>query len=308
MEMKQVLVESSKSYYQGFVLRESDLRRILDTIVEQFKKFGDGTTDFVYTVKYHNGTVAQTTDLDVLFAQENIGSAAIVRLAALGTYKLDASSSTVELTFRDVDSPQESGDIAVKLTIKSDSRDWVFVTSSILDERISKTKRLSVNQLSEKRSTRLLTSMFIPGMAFIAVMIATFNSTKDANEFGVKKINAINQLQALWSKGLVKDNGDLILKLAKVTAVNDVKRDERLHDFAFPGKTFGWLIGGCIALYIFALAFDKLYPAYNFCWGDYLESFNKKESARKFILVVVLLGLLLSIAGGLITNYIGRFQ
>ena len=304
--MKQVSVESNKAYYHGFVLREPDLRRLIDVVGEQLHKLGSGDIDFVYTVKYQNGTVAETADLDAVFAQENAGSASIVRLVVQAKYSLQDSNSSIEIVFRNVDSRQESGEVAIKFTIKSDSRDWVFVTSSILDERIAKTKRLSFNQISERRSTRALPQILLPMVFLISMFIGMFKSDNESNNYSREIISEVNQIESSWLKGAIKSDGELILKLAKTKAKSDLKKDALLHDFSSIGKMFGWIVGGFIILFLLAMAFEKLYPGYNFCWGEYLETFNKKESARKFILVVVLLGLVLSIAGGLITNYIGN--
>jgi hypothetical protein len=46
------------------------------------------------------------------------------------------------------------------------------------------------------------------------------------------------------------------------------------------------------------------YPAFNFCWGDYAEEFRKKESVRRFLLVVVLIGVIVSFIGGILANFI----
>jgi uncharacterized membrane protein YozB (DUF420 family) len=63
------------------------------------------------------------------------------------------------------------------------------------------------------------------------------------------------------------------------------------------------IIGSFIILSIFLIIYlYKLYPVYNFCWGDYLDVFNKKENARKTFNTVIIIGLIISIIGGLIAN------
>lgn len=51
--------------------------------------------------------------------------------------------------------------------------------------------------------------------------------------------------------------------------------------------------------------FLKYYLVYNFRWGEYLEKFNKWESFRKTVFIVVVIGIVVSTIGGIIANYTG---
>ena len=52
------------------------------------------------------------------------------------------------------------------------------------------------------------------------------------------------------------------------------------------------------------LIMNKFYPLYNFCWGDYLEEFNRIEKRRNVILWFIVSTLILGVVINLISNYI----
>jgi hypothetical protein len=47
---------------------------------------------------------------------------------------------------------------------------------------------------------------------------------------------------------------------------------------------------------------QRFFPLHNFCWGDYAETFRRREGAGKYLLSSVLLALLLSVLGSLIAE------
>src|SRR2546421_11300334 len=73
--------ESNKYFQFGFVLTESELRRVLGTAEEQFKKLSGGSSiSHHFELKFRNGAVATTSSLDDVVSQENIGSSQITAL------------------------------------------------------------------------------------------------------------------------------------------------------------------------------------------------------------------------------------
>ena len=70
--------ESRKAYRHGFVLGESDLRRIVDVVSEQIKKLSvDGIARSRFLIKFKNGVTAETGILDDVLAMDNGGSGQI---------------------------------------------------------------------------------------------------------------------------------------------------------------------------------------------------------------------------------------
>src|SRR6266702_4154876 len=132
-------VESRKTFKFGFVLRESDLRRLVDTISDQFRKLaGPGEhPGHHFRLKFRNGAIADNTSLDHVLAQENSGSGRIVRLHYEEEVGEEATGITrVSIEFTDVDVDDEPGYVSIRFAVLGHDRDWVFVTSSLLEERV----------------------------------------------------------------------------------------------------------------------------------------------------------------------------
>ncbi|HYT40832.1 MAG TPA: hypothetical protein VEP90_00670, partial [Methylomirabilota bacterium] len=71
----------------------------------------------------------------------------------------------------------------------------------------------------------------------------------------------------------------------------------------------GVLIASVVFLVLLLTGFFAIiyfFPPYNFCWGDYLTTFQKKQSTGKYILTVVIFGLVLSVAGSIIATLITK--
>src|SRR4051812_19145601 len=103
---------------------------------------------------YRNGVIAATDSLDEVLSQENTGSGEIVRLKlefrkAKTPYRIRGEFG-VMLEFINVDVEDEPRSIAIRFSIDGQTRDWVFVTSTVLEERVTKIKRLSFNQLNRR--------------------------------------------------------------------------------------------------------------------------------------------------------------
>jgi hypothetical protein len=93
-------------------------------------------------------------------------------------------------------------------------------------------------------------------------------------------------LEEAWKSGRLKDPVEAIVMA------------ERLKDQALraqmPALGRQVLLGGVVVFGLGLISYFLVlyYPVYNFCWGDYLDIFQRKESRRKFILVVVIIGVL----------------
>lgn len=61
---------------------------------------------------------------------------------------------------------------------------------------------------------------------------------------------------------------------------------------------------GFILLAIGIFSYFFFFPPYNFCWGDYIKIYRSRQSIGKFILIVVLIGIVLSVFGSIAASYI----
>jgi hypothetical protein len=287
--MNQLYVEANKSFRHGFILPESELRRFTELIREQVKKINaDPDLSFRYQLKFQNGVVAETDSIDSILSQENEGSRKIV---SLHIYGKDQKDNSISIEFHNIESDNVDIEHSVRYNIKSRDRDWVFVTSSQIEERIAKIKRFDFLPRS-KSSTRLF-SLFIPLLLTIVMLISLLSSITNRDNYLVK-------VKESYAKGEIKNTDQLIFLIEEAKQ----KQSENLNlvqVFSLPGIIVGGLvvIGVLIYLYLW-----KLYPLYNFCWGDYLEVFKRKETTRKTFNTVVIWGLVISIIGGVITNLI----
>lgn len=143
--MEQIFVESNKTYTHGFLLKEQDLRRIIDLFNEQFKKISTQPVTYEFTMRFANGAIASTDEIETVLKQENEGSANIRRLEIKATQENNEKITQIKLEFENIDSDDAYGEKPIKHNIKGQSRDWVFVTSSLIEERITKIKKLNIN-------------------------------------------------------------------------------------------------------------------------------------------------------------------
>lgn len=287
--MNQLYVEANKSFNYGFILSESELRRFNDLIREQIKKINsEPTINFNYLLKFQNGVVAETDNIDIVLGQENEGSKKIISLEVNGSDQLD---NIISIDFYNTDSDNIQSDYSVKYNIRSTDRDWVFVTSSQLEERIQKIKRQNFSPKG-KYSSRFF-SLIIPLIVTLVFMISMLSNIVNREDY-------LPNIKEMYKRGEIKNTNELIF-------IFEEAKHKQMQDLNF-GEMFylpGIFIGGLIILFIsFYLYVWKLYPLYNFCWGDYLEVFKKKETARKTFNTVVIIGLLVSVIGGIISNFL----
>jgi|GEM_PF-3548695 len=286
--MNQLYVEANKSYKQGFILTEQELRRFNELIREQIKKINpQANIAFNFQVKFQSGIVAETQDLEYILDLENEASKKLITLIASGK---DEKSNLISFDFYNIDSDSVDSKYSIKYNIRSSDRDWVFVTSSLIEERISKIKRFSFASSSPIISKSA--AMLLPLLIVFAISLTMITTL-------TKNADYVKDIKANYEKGLIKNTNDLILQLEQ-------KRYEQTALLNHPGDLFyypGLVIGGIlILLIVIGIYIQKLYPLYNFCWGDYLEVFKKKETTRKTFNTVVIIGLIVSIIGSLIAN------
>ncbi|MDP1726237.1 MAG: hypothetical protein Q8M15_05595 [Bacteroidota bacterium] len=295
-------VESAKMYLQGFVLKEQDVRRLHDVISEQLKKVNSNSISFKYNIKYANGAIAESMDFEELFLADNSGSSAIVRLQLTGICQKDSNESRINVEFRNVDSFNEDTNIPIRHTILGQDRDWVFITSSLIEERIQKTKRLSFNHIGQKGFGRVFLRLILPMLIPFIFLLPLLFSINDVSTVKQEKLAQIQGIEKKWRQAKYKDQMEMLLDLEKYK----VESDQTLK----PPKPYGglpigkWIIFGLLILVALTWFLFKYYLVYNFCWGEYLEEFKRKENIRKLVFSVIIGTVLLGIVVNLISSYV----
>jgi len=290
--------EAKRSFKHGFVLTEQELRRTFDCLVEQMKRGTPGAEPGCsYELKYRNGVIAEPVSLDEILAQENYGSAAIQRLRIEVEDKTsDAWSISVE--FIDADCEDEPGDESVRYRVVGADRDWVFVTSSLVEERIAKVKRFAPNQLAGRR-LRLIAPLIILMVGMTAMLFGLLFPMPRPTLLA----DRIDAIEAGWQEGRLADAVDVMLALER--AKIDVQPVEtRQETLPMVKVLVAVLIGG--GLFTGSLlAWGYFFPIYNFLWGDYTRVFERRQSQGKFVIGSVVLVVVLTVVGNYISSKLG---
>lgn len=281
--MKKLSVEANNIFYYGFVLNEQELRRLVSLIQDQLSKETEESITTIYIVKYENGVVEETNDIEEIFTIENSGSEKIIELKI--NSKIEGKREIV-VDFIDASSDNVRSNVSIKYSISGNTRDWVLVTSSLIEERIRKVKRISIKRFFKNESFAVIGMLMI----MLLTVFPLINSRADKQE-------DLTRIRKDYESGKLTDEREMLLQLFE-SDINSEYKD-------FPNPTNILLVFGSVTLLmiITSLYISKLYPIYNFCWGDYEEVFKKKEGTRKTINWVVLVGLAVSIVAGFIVNF-----
>lgn len=302
--MKPIAVEAKKTFSHGFVLTEAELRRLLDLMETQFEKLEGGSPlSLRFTLKFKNGVVAETSNIDDVIGQENVGSGRILRLGISYADQEGDDIPRAKIEFINADEDEEQGYTAIRYTLRANDRDWVFVTSSLLSERIDKVKRFAPNQLASDGRRQPALGL-LPALVVLAVLASLLFAmytrlAETAREDAENPLSA--KLQSLVDEGKITDALEALILIQQ----NQEQRHRSLNLPEVFSPLF-FVLGGLVAL-ILALAaamlfMQRYFSLYNFVWGDFEAQFQRREEARKFWIVIIGAGILVSAVGGLIAN------
>lgn len=348
-----MFTESDKNYEQGFVIDETNLRRIVETINEQLSKVAEpeNEIDMQFEVKFRNGSITVFESVDEIFGMENSGSSGVVSIR-IQSFIREANNDIsgninrniygnlslipwpptgyIMLHFCD----REFTDSApIKCTVRGTSADWVFVTASQLEERLLTSKRNLLPRILRPDWTIFLLVAFASAMVvssfYVQSEIENFvDSAPQYSDFSMEiddfiedEVIVSQELRNAVANNEVSDPIEAIIfteemqekRTKQFVAASDKHTDAFkawLEDYQYystfeldtllPRIPLALL--PVLLLYFYRFLVDKYYPVYNFCWGDYIEYFEQTERGRSFILGAVVLGLILSILGGIIAN------
>ena len=281
--------ENQKSYNTGFVLTELELRRIHELISEQFQRQLGPTVNIKmsYEIRYRNGSISEPNSLDTIMTQENIGSSAITRLGIRFTDDNNPLLYDVTLRFINLDL-EKYGSASISYTILGDDRDWVFIITSLLDERIKRIRRFSINR---EQFVNVLFSIFF---IILSLVPLTINAALKKNSLELNQLKIIEQN---YKNGKIKNPIEALIEIERY------KLDT--NDTSIPMSSMAGF-GLTIALIIIGFGtFHYCFPSYNFCWGEYIAFKKRRENIGKFIILTVILGLVLGVLGNYISARLG---
>lgn len=323
--------EFKKSSPLGFVLTEAELRRILGTIEDQLRKISaDAHIHRNFSMKFRDGTLAITSSLDEVLMQENIGSSQIVRLTIECSLNQNTHTNSISIEFVDLSSEDDPQAKPISYAVKGESRDWTFVTSSLVEERLLKIERLPLTLFLGGDRKGVSSPYFILFLAGLIVALVYLTVSSYINPYSDESLRreqpsnvliVSDKLESALREKATRDPIEAILLRDKLVENLEMEReiawksyeDRRDRDIKeYYNRRFlslvylpAFMLILPLGLYVLRKFVRAYLPAFNFCWGDYLDVFNKKESQRRFILVVLLAGLVLSFLGGVLANFTG---
>lgn len=298
--MEQITVHSNKTYDHGFLIKEQELRRLVDLMSDQHKKTSDNPTKFIFNMKFSNGAVEITDNIDDVLNLDNEGSSSIKSLEIASTQTNNEVENEIKVKLQTLDNEHYYDEKPIKYSIRGQSRDWVFVTSSLIEERITKIKKR--NFLFNHDTKRVLKTFSIPFLSMfflLGIIISMYSKSASLREAQLK---AITKIENQWNAKKLSDPVKVIIELEKSRAKNN-ENVLSVNDI-FLSKAFTTIIFLLILSYVSIYLYSKFNPIYNFYWGGYIEVYEKKESRRKLLVSVVLVTLILGIGVNLLSNYI----
>lgn len=287
--------EARKSFYHGFVLTEQELRRIVDVATQQLEKVAARKPHTYIQVKFRNGTITDAASLDDLLSIENVGSKQIINRRILlteGENEDDDIEKTDHFILLRFTNPEEDEDPRpISYVVRGTQRDWVFVTASELDERVTKIKCLSPRTLFWGKPRFPFVSAFLAIMALSVLAAITFTVTRS-------QPSVAQAIESQWKAGTLRDPIQAIIIQEQYYEASRRLANPRF--VLFIAAIAAALMTGVLAL-IVQLAII-LFPAYVFCWGDNTKLYERRVQIRRYVLGGVLLTLVLGIIASVIGN------
>lgn len=281
--------ENERHYSIGFVLTEQELRRIHQLIIDQLHKHFGSTVSVkvLYEIKYRNGSTSEPNSLDTIFAQENIGSLTITRLKITFTDGNYPSLYNVSLGFTKADL-EDNGRSSVFYRVIGNDRDWVFILTSLLDERINRIKRFSFAW--SKDISFLAFAFFGLSLSVISVIL----SSSDSQGLTQSKLKIIEEN---YKNGRFKDPIEALIEIEKHKLPAENIEISFIHLMSIIAIPFG--------LVFLLFMWSYFFPAYNLCWGEYINFKKRRESMGKFLFSGIVIALTISITANYISALLG---
>lgn len=279
---KIIKTEIRKHFEWGFFLTEAELRRIVRTCIDFTEKIPQVTFDLTIEVKLRDGShlVCKTPE-DVL-SIENGGRRTVRELQIKTADRSQNPDWLIEVNFQDgADNPRSW--TSADFRIVGQDRDWAFLTATEIEERLLRTKKISLPRLASSRWLLPIVSM-IPFIIFFA-MISGLTST-----------HIVDKLEKLRREGQITDPIDAMIFIERSKAA--------AGGWRFFGSLIAALLGIALLFSFFLYFLPKILPGYVFYWGDVVPHYDRRVSIVKIVWVTIILGAFASILGGLILSYI----
>lgn len=246
----------------------------------------------VYRVKYENGIVAEPSSLDEVLDGENSGSAAVRQISFTLSEATEEPKIVITAMFSDREATQEWE--SIWYGIKGQDRDWTFVASSQLAERISRVERFDPTRFVRHRLLSLFLMLLLLGWLMF--------SLGSMVNFSAERAEALKGLRTQWRQGQLTDLVDALLKVneadVKISAVHESHRSLP-RQIGIPFALVLVIMFGAEPL------INVIYKPYVFAWGEALSKYDRRKGWMRFIFGGIVLALLLGVLGNYISKKMG---
>jgi hypothetical protein len=269
--------EVPKTYEFGFVLSEQELRRIAKFCEDQITKRGTPVVSS-FVVRLRDHSVVETDKVDEILSLENGGQKEIQRLDL--TFSADDNIDQISLNFSDAHINPKSW-TSVSWTIKSNDRDWAFLTEAELDDRVKRVKFFSLPYIWSEWS------QIINGV-FVVLILIIFNYWIEP--LVVTSVQRADALQAAYQAGKVKGPIEAMIFLERLKSSD---RSGYYYLAYFVALILGPYLISALLKWLAAVT----YRAYVFNWGDRVLVHERDMSRLKFFWTAGVVAIVVSIVG-----------
>lgn len=283
--------EIRKQIDRGFFMSESELRRIAETLKDQFGKPPCGTAVEVQCkVTFQNGGFSEDVTVDQVLELENGGSAAIRGLTIQAHSDGEKPAYAVDLDFAAAPSSEDS---SIAYRVRGDDRDWAFVTASLLEERLTRVRRFPFSAFTRGRNGMMLGLLASVALLYSSLVILVISA---GNRY--KPIEMV--LDSLRSEQSLPGLQNPTAALIRLEAVKT-----RVYSQPTVINIFAWPLVVCASIVAILYAIAKARPSYTYYWGEAVPSYDRRTKIGNFVIVVIVLGLALSVIGSYIASRLG---
>lgn len=129
-------VEKSENYGWAIIVDETDLRRLEETIKLSFDSQNNDIIDIKYNIRCSDGSNIETSDINEVINEENSKKRSIKNIEI--NAKNQNHSKNIDIYLGDRSFLKSN---TVSYSITGDTRDWVYLSASKIDERLKTLKQ-----------------------------------------------------------------------------------------------------------------------------------------------------------------------